>query len=110
VAPIAQRARGTQDLWPQDQPYWEAMEAAAKELAPRLGYQRIETPALVNIARLSTADSLANEQKIGGRTCVQPRSIILLKGVRTPKVAETKPSETLYTKSVTGPRSKVQAF
>ena len=44
MAPIAQRARGTQDLLPADQPYWEAMERAAKELAPRFGYQRIETP------------------------------------------------------------------
>jgi histidyl-tRNA synthetase len=44
MAPIAQRARGTQDLLPADQPYWEAMERAAKDLAPRFGYQRIETP------------------------------------------------------------------
>jgi len=44
MAPIAQRARGTQDLLPQDEPYWEAMEAAAKALAPRFAYQRIETP------------------------------------------------------------------
>ncbi len=44
MAPIAQRARGTQDLLPADQPYWEAMEGAAKERALRFGYQRIETP------------------------------------------------------------------
>jgi histidyl-tRNA synthetase len=44
MAPIAQRARGTQDLLPADQPYWEAMEGAAKELAGRFGFQRIETP------------------------------------------------------------------
>jgi histidyl-tRNA synthetase len=44
MAPIAQRARGTQDLLPADQPYWEAMEAAAKDRAMRFGYQRIETP------------------------------------------------------------------
>ena len=44
MAPIAQRARGTQDLLPQDQPYWEAMEGAAKDVAPRFGYQRVETP------------------------------------------------------------------
>ena len=44
MAPIAQRARGTQDLLPQEQPYWEAMEAAAKDQASRFGYQRIETP------------------------------------------------------------------
>ena len=33
MAPIAQRARGTQDLMPADQPYWDAMEGAAKEQA-----------------------------------------------------------------------------
>jgi histidyl-tRNA synthetase len=44
MAPIAQRARGTQDLLPAVQPYWEAMEVAAKDLATRVGYQRIETP------------------------------------------------------------------
>jgi histidyl-tRNA synthetase len=44
MAPIAQRARGTRDLLPADQPQWEAMEAAAKNVATRFGYQRIETP------------------------------------------------------------------
>jgi histidyl-tRNA synthetase len=44
MAPIAQRARGTQDLLPREQPYWEAMDAAAKDQASRFGYQRIETP------------------------------------------------------------------
>ena len=44
MAPIAQRARGTQDRLPQDQPYWEAMEGAAKDVGSRFGYQRIETP------------------------------------------------------------------
>ena len=44
MAPIAQRARGTQDLLPADQPFWEAMEGAAKNQAGRFGYQRIETP------------------------------------------------------------------
>src|SRR6202171_3953697 len=44
MAPIAQRARGTQDLLPADQPYWDAMERAAKDQAGRFGYQRIETP------------------------------------------------------------------
>jgi histidyl-tRNA synthetase len=44
MAPIAQRARGTQDRLPADQPYWEAMEDAAKDRAERFGYQRIETP------------------------------------------------------------------
>jgi len=44
MASIAQRPRGTQDLLPADQPYWEALEAAAKDQAERFGYQRIETP------------------------------------------------------------------
>jgi histidyl-tRNA synthetase len=44
MAPIAQRAPGTQDILPADRPYWEAMEAAAKDQAARFGYQRIETP------------------------------------------------------------------
>lgn len=44
MAPVAQRARGTQDLLPADQPYWDAMEQAAIDLAPRFGHQRTETP------------------------------------------------------------------
>jgi histidyl-tRNA synthetase len=44
MAPIAKRARGTQDLLPAEQPYWEMMEGAAKDVAVRFGYQRIETP------------------------------------------------------------------
>lgn len=44
MAPVAQRARGTQDLLPAQQPYWDAMERAARDLSNRYGYQRIETP------------------------------------------------------------------
>jgi histidyl-tRNA synthetase len=44
MASIAQRPRGTQDLLPAEQPYWEALEAAAKDVSRRFGYQRIETP------------------------------------------------------------------
>src|SRR5712691_11380049 len=44
MALIAQRPRGTQDLLPADQLYWETLEAAAKDLAGRFGFQRIETP------------------------------------------------------------------
>lgn len=44
MPPIAQRVRGTQDLLPADQPYWDAMEQAARQQAERFGYQRIETP------------------------------------------------------------------
>ena len=44
MASIAQRPRGTQDLLPADQPYWAALEASARDVAGRFGYQRIETP------------------------------------------------------------------
>jgi histidyl-tRNA synthetase len=44
MAPVAQRARGTQDVLPADQPYWDAMETVTKDLVSRFGYQRIETP------------------------------------------------------------------
>jgi histidyl-tRNA synthetase len=44
MAPVAQRPRGTQDLLPADQPYWDAMDHAAQDLALRFGYLRIETP------------------------------------------------------------------
>ena len=44
MASIAQRPRGTQDLLPADQPYWESLEVAAKDVVERYGYQRIETP------------------------------------------------------------------
>src|SRR5205807_7358097 len=44
MAPVAQRPRGTQDLLPPDQPYWDAMEQAAQALALGFGYLRIETP------------------------------------------------------------------
>jgi histidyl-tRNA synthetase len=44
MAPVAQRARGTQDILPADQPHWKAMERAAESLAGGWGYQKIETP------------------------------------------------------------------
>lgn len=44
MPPLAQRPRGTQDLLPADQPYWDAMTRAATDLAERFGYQRVETP------------------------------------------------------------------
>jgi histidyl-tRNA synthetase len=44
MAPIAQRPRGTQDLLPADQAYWDLMDHAAQDLSQRFGYQRIETP------------------------------------------------------------------
>src|ERR1700704_223581 len=50
MASIAQRPRGTQDLFPAAQPYWEALEVAAKDIAGRFGYQRIETPSFESTA------------------------------------------------------------
>src|SRR5437899_7778953 len=44
MAPVAKRPPGTQDILPADRPYWEALEAAARDQALRFGYQRIETP------------------------------------------------------------------
>jgi histidyl-tRNA synthetase len=44
MASVTQRPRGTQDLLPAEQPSWAAGEAAAKDVAGRFGYQRIETP------------------------------------------------------------------
>ena len=44
MAPVAQRARGTQDILPADRPYWASMERVAEEVAGRAGYQRMETP------------------------------------------------------------------
>ncbi|MDQ6711879.1 MAG: histidine--tRNA ligase [Candidatus Dormibacteraeota bacterium] len=44
MASIAQRPRGTQDLLSAEQPYWEALEGAAKDVAGRFGYLRTETP------------------------------------------------------------------
>ncbi|HVH66185.1 MAG TPA: histidine--tRNA ligase [Candidatus Acidoferrum sp.] len=44
MAAIAQRPRGTQDLLPAEQPYWDVMNGAARDLAERFGFVRIETP------------------------------------------------------------------
>ena len=44
MAQTVQRPRGTQDLLPVEQPYWEMVESAAKDLSARYGYRRIETP------------------------------------------------------------------
>jgi histidyl-tRNA synthetase len=44
MASVAQRPRGTQDLLPAEQPYWTALEDAAKAVSGRFGYRRIETP------------------------------------------------------------------
>jgi len=44
MAPVAQRARGTHDVLPADQPYWEAMERTVAAVAASYGYRRVETP------------------------------------------------------------------
>ncbi len=43
-SPVAQRPRGTQDILPAEQPYWEAMRREARRLAHTYGYRRIDTP------------------------------------------------------------------
>ncbi len=44
MAPVAQRPRGTQDILPADQLYWQEMTRAAEAIATARGYQRIDTP------------------------------------------------------------------
>lgn len=36
--------RGTQDILPEDQPYWRHVTSVAQEIARRFGYDRIDTP------------------------------------------------------------------
>ena len=36
--------RGTQDILPEDQPYWRHVTSVAQEIARRFGYNRIDTP------------------------------------------------------------------
>ncbi len=42
--PRFQAPRGTQDVLPAQQPYWERVTAVAKEVATLFGYRRIDTP------------------------------------------------------------------
>ena len=42
--------RGTQDILPEDQPYWESVRRAASRLAAIFGYGRIETPVFEDAA------------------------------------------------------------
>lgn len=44
MAPVAQRPRGTQDILPAEQLYWQEMTGAAEAIATAHGYQRIDTP------------------------------------------------------------------
>jgi len=44
MAPVAQRPRGTQDILPADQLYWQEMTSAAEAIATARGYLRIDTP------------------------------------------------------------------
>lgn len=39
-----QAPRGTQDVLPADQPYWQVVNEAAEEIARRFGFRRIDTP------------------------------------------------------------------
>jgi len=39
-----QAPRGTQDVLPEEQPYWRYVEAKAGEMARLYGYHRIDTP------------------------------------------------------------------
>ncbi|HXG35608.1 MAG TPA: ATP phosphoribosyltransferase regulatory subunit, partial [Dehalococcoidia bacterium] len=36
--------RGTQDILPEEQPYWDYVRETASRLAVRFGYERIDTP------------------------------------------------------------------
>ena len=36
--------RGTQDILPEDQPYWRFVTSTAQEMARRFAYDRIDTP------------------------------------------------------------------
>ena len=44
MAPVAQRPRGTQDILPAEQLYWQEMTGAGDAIATARGYQRIDTP------------------------------------------------------------------
>jgi len=39
-----QRPTGTQDILPPDQPYWDYVKGTARELAERMGFERIDMP------------------------------------------------------------------
>lgn len=39
-----QRPKGTHDILPQDQPYWDYVRKSARELAERLGFERLDLP------------------------------------------------------------------
>ena len=39
-----QRPTGTQDILPEDQPYWDFVKSTARELAERMGFERIDLP------------------------------------------------------------------
>jgi len=45
--------RGTQDILPQDQPYWTFVKEKAAEVCRRYGYQRIDTPIFEQTALFS---------------------------------------------------------
>jgi histidyl-tRNA synthetase len=39
-----QRPTGTQDILPEDQPYWDYVKVTARKLAERMGFERIDMP------------------------------------------------------------------
>ncbi|HIP87022.1 MAG TPA: histidine--tRNA ligase, partial [Anaerolineales bacterium] len=42
--PRFQRPTGTQDILPEEQPYWDRVRTFAVELAERAGFERIDVP------------------------------------------------------------------
>jgi histidyl-tRNA synthetase len=42
--PVYQRPTGTQDVLPEDQPYWDYIKGTARKLAERMGFERIDLP------------------------------------------------------------------
>jgi histidyl-tRNA synthetase len=42
--PVYQRPTGTQDILPEDQPYWDYVKGTARKLAERMGFERIDLP------------------------------------------------------------------
>ena len=45
-----QTPRGTEDVLPEEQPYWRAMRDAAEEVTRLFGYERLDTPAFEDAA------------------------------------------------------------
>ena len=71
--PIA-APRGTRDLLPEDAPAWSAVEAVARELSGRYGFERVETPLFERTELFArglgaTSDAVEKEMfRVGGAT------------------------------------------